>query len=342
MGITPHWTESIGGYQMTTEIMLVTQNDLDAAKVKLGTLTRESALSNFAKFLGIEMKSEKTIAQYQSQIKGFFVWCLDNNILAWQAVKPEIKAYGSYLNELRKAGKLSVSTANSRLVTVRRFFAALRENGYRTDNPCFGVKSLKDNSARVTKMKCLDQTAIKLLLDAAEKFTPKNKTRNQAAIVLMGLVGLRGFEVCNIQRKDIDEVKHSLLIHGKRGKDRIVGITPTQFKFIQALLAITPNDPNAYLFVNKSPKRGKNVNLQPRGLRLVIDTLLKKTSLKQARISTHSLRHTSGVALRKAGKSLQDIANLFGHDDINTTRIYTDYVDQIEHPITESLDYLLA
>jgi integrase len=39
----------------------------------------------------------------------------------------------------------------------------------------------------------------------------------------------------------------------------------------------------------------------------------------------HSLRHTFGVELARAGVGIEDIAELMGHADIETARIYTKF-----------------
>lgn len=325
--------------------MLVSQSQLDTAKERLESLNKDAAMATFNKFLGTTCRvNPKTLIQYFSQIQDFFSWCLGHFITPWMATKDDVAAYVCFLDNdcLTRTGlKISSATKKSRFVTVRRFFKALKENGYRLDDPCFGVVGIKDNTKPVTRMKSLGNGEASLLLDAVERFTPKQKIRNQAAIVLMAWLGLRGFEVCNLQRKDIDVNQQTLLVHGKHSKDRVVKATSQQFEYVQKLLDTIPSNPDAYLFVNVSTKAGKHQNLQPRGLRMIIDNLMLKLNLKRPRTSLHSLRHFCGVELRKHGKDLQEIADLLGHTNINTTRIYTEYVNQVVNPVTSCLDELL-
>lgn len=334
---------------MDTAIMVVTPQQIESAKIKLDSLTKDVALKVFSYFLNSEERlNQKTLAQYYYQIKTFFAWCEVNNVTPWQANKQDVVSYVDYLADLartKQGNKLASATINSRLITVRRFFESLKTHGYIIYNPAKEVKQVRDNSLPVSKMKCLDTSMIpiKNLLDAAEKYTLAHKIRNQAAIVLMGFLGLRGFEVCQLKRKDIDENNRSILIHGKHSKDRITGMSVAQWQYVKALLDTIPIDQEAYLFTSESHyKSSKNPHLSARGLRYMIDDLLVKIGLKQPRKSSHSLRHTCGVSLRKKGYTLEQIASLLGHSDINTTKVYTEYLDLVVNPISASLDEVLA
>lgn len=326
---------------------IITQRDIANTIAKQSDLTRNEAMQVFAYFLRVDQRvSPKTLLQYHSQIKCFFAWCEVNNLPPWHATLSDLNLYATYLVELArtKTGlKLATVTINSRLITVRRFFEGLKAHGYITENPAKDLKLIKDHSTQSSKLKCLEDGSIKKLMDEAAKDKPKQKARNQAAIVLMGLCGLRGFEVCNIKRKDIDVTTRSILIHGKHSKDRIMGISAMQFQYIQALLAITNDDPESYLFTSLSNRKSKtHTQINPRGLRLMLDKLLIKLGMKQPKKSLHALRHTCGVELTKKGFAIDQIAALLGHSNINTTKIYTEYVDLVVNPISASLDSVLA
>lgn len=319
------------------QMMVVSQSQIAEAQAKQATLTNESAQVAFAQFLHLEMVNPKTISQYHSQIKIFFEWCKDHHFPAWQATYLDIKAYRLFLAEK----KLAKSTVNSRLVTVRRFFQALQDAGYRLDNPASGIRPLRDDSIPVSRIKWLSEAQIQAMLDLAGKAYPTTKMRNQAAIILMAFCGLRGQEVCNVQRKDIDVEQRSLLVHGKRAKDRLIGLTPKQFEYIQALLDTIPEHPETFLFTNASNKKGQHPNLQVRGLRTMIDSLLIRLKIKQPKTSSHSLRRACAHALYRKGVDMYGIAEQLGHADINTTKRYIDSLDLVQNPVTSVLDNLL-
>ncbi len=332
---------------METGIMAISHQQIIDVKKTLDTLDKDKAIKIFSYFLIYEERlSQKTLEQYYYQIKSFFAWCEVNNLLPWKATKDDINQYIIYLSELavtKQGNHLAPATINARLIAVKRFFEALKEREYIAENPAKKVKGVKEHSLAVAKMKCLDSSMIpiKQLLDAAAKHP--HKTRNQAAIVLMGFLGLRSFEVCLLKCKDIDDAKKSILIHGKGNKNRITGMSDIQFQYIKALLDTRPNDPEAFLFVSESPRKSKeNPHLSARGLRYMIDSLMIETGLKKPRLSNHSLRHTCGVNLAKNGYSLDQIAKLLGHSDINTTKVYTDYLDLVANPISASLDQVFA
>jgi len=62
--------------------------------------------------------------------------------------------------------------------------------------------------------------------------------------------------------------------------------------------------------------------LTDRGVRLIIDDIIKKSALN-LKISPHSFRHSFATMLLSEGCDLKSVQELLGHVNLSTTSIYT-------------------
>jgi site-specific recombinase XerD len=81
-------------------------------------------------------------------------------------------------------------------------------------------------------------------------------------------------------------------------------------------LEARPEAQHDYLFVGK--RKGQ---LKPWGIQYVTSKYAYLAKLDN--VTPHTLRHTFGKNLVDAGVSLDKVATLLGHKNLNTTRLYT-------------------
>ncbi len=65
----------------------------------------------------------------------------------------------------------------------------------------------------------------------------------------------------------------------------------------------------------------RNEGVQSKTIQRAVQRFAKKAELKN--VTPHTLRHSFAKALIDAGVSLEKVATLLGHSNLNTTRIYT-------------------
>ncbi|WP_240416767.1 tyrosine-type recombinase/integrase [Paenibacillus periandrae] len=226
-----------------------------------------------------------------------------------------------------KANKLFNATTRARIISaIKAFFKWAVKQQYLKYDVAQSIDSPKLET-RIPKSLTLED-AIKMERAAAQR---KIAERDYLITVIFLLLGLRVSELVSIDLIHIDEYEGTISIIGKGDKERKLMLTP---KIVRALDAYRPvrqdilNRRNRIdqpaLFV--SEKRGDR--LTRRGVELIIEEIALVSGAKAGagfKVSPHKLRHTCATVLYNEGKDadLLAIAELLGHKDPNTTKIYT-------------------
>ena len=178
----------------------------------------------------------------------------------------------------------------------------------------------KDQIKRVTSLKTdkklpnvLTANYINELLDSLP-VSDNKEIRDKAILELMYSSGLRVSEVSNLVIKDIRSNK-SIKVLGKGSKERVLPITERAFNSINNYLKIARE-----IFANE--KSGQFLFLGIRGGKLR-DREIRRIVKLRVGTFPHSLRHTFATHLLDGGADLRIVQELLGHNDPNTTQIYT-------------------
>ena len=154
----------------------------------------------------------------------------------------------------------------------------------------------------------LTKDEVKQLIDCSE--TGKSKL----IISMLYATGLRVSEIVNLKISDLNfEEKIGKVIAGKGKKDRMFVMPEKINEQLKDYLAKHPN--NQYLFSEAKP-------LTTRNIQKIIKHTAKKANL-QKRITPHTLRHSYATHLLENGTDIRYIQVLLGHENLNTTQIYT-------------------
>jgi len=237
-----------------------------------------------------------------------------------------IKSYKNditqYLNEENKIGEFSKflkncskknyskSTINRKITSVRSFLLWSAENDYFERSLIKSVTSLKTDKKLPN---VLTANYINELLDSLPESDNK-EIRDKAILELMYSSGLRVSEVTNLVIKDIRNNK-SIKVLGKGSKERILPITKRAFNSINNYLKISRE-----IFANE--KSEQYLFLGIRGGKLS-DREIRRIVKLRVGTFPHSLRHTFATHLLDGGADLRIVQELLGHNDPNTTQIYT-------------------
>ena len=162
-----------------------------------------------------------------------------------------------------------------------------------------------------------------------------NVCENKKHKVILGLLyscSLRVSELINLKWKDIDRSRMIInIIQAKGAKDRQVGLN-------QPLIDLLTEYYHQYKSViyvlngqNGVPQYSET------SVNLVIKHLAEKAGIKNKRVYTHLIRHTSATHMLENGTDINLIQKLLGHSNVKTTNIYThishNLISKIPSPI---------
>ncbi len=103
---------------------------------------------------------------------------------------------------------------------------------------------------------------------------------------------------------------------GKGTKRREIPLNARARKAILDYLRVRPEVESEYLFLGQ-----RNEAIQSKTVQRAVGRFTETTDLKY--VTPHTLRHTFAKSLIDSGISLDKVATLLGHTNLNTTRIYT-------------------
>lgn len=168
----------------------------------------------------------------------------------------------------------------------------------------------------------LQENEVTRLAHAADARTSLGR-RDRAILLCMSELGLRASDVAELHLEDVDTAARVLRL--RRRKERESVLVPMTQKLTEALGAYIgrgrPACTTRSVFVLHRAPRGKP--LTPIGIRDVVQRLAVRVGLGHRVRGTHILRHSVASRMLGAGASLKQIADLFGHQSIDTTMIYT-------------------
>jgi integrase/recombinase XerC len=282
--------------------------------------TGEQVLAQYERRLHTEEDlTAVTIRNYLSDLRHFAVWCESvwsqgreekSPFIPGAVTTPMLTDYRTYLQQELH---LKPNSVNRSLISLKRYFAWLLSTGQTRYDPAKVVKLVGEE---VSAPRHLDDQEEQALVAAVIE---AGNLRDWAIIVLMLHTGLRARELCTLTRAQVKLGKRSgiLSVCGKHNKYREIPLNATARA---ALLTYDstlqkPSQDTTPLFASEK----RRTQLTERGLGYLIKKYATKANLHH--VSPHDLRHRFGYRMAMS-VPLHRLAQLMGHDSINTTLRY--------------------
>lgn len=263
-----------------------------------------------------ETKSPNTARAYGRDLDDFVTWFQQTSGSQFEPAAVTSLDVREYRRALQNR-RASAATINRRLAALTSYFRWAVEQGQVPDNPAAGVSGM---GAVKLAPKWLERTEQNGLVRQARK---KGSLRDMAIVVLLLNTGLRVSELCDLEMGDIKISDRKGSVHvraGKGQKDRSVPLNGEAREAMENYLATLPaswrDNPRQQIWRNQ---RGES--LTPAGVQNLVREYARRAKLPGC--TPHTLRHSFGKNLVDAGVPLDQVAALLGHENLNTTRIYT-------------------
>lgn len=249
-----------------------------------------------------DINSNSSIESYKYDLKDFIKY-IDLKIDCKDLKRLEIaelqELINNYMRSLKDRG-LKPKTINRKVISVNKFMKYLdlecRAKGLRVQKKLFLNNTLSNSD-------------INKMLRVCEN------SRDRAIIITLYGSGLRISELLKITVKDIN--KKTILIQGKRGKYREIILPIKVRKALKEYLEVRPKSDISQLFI------GTKGALKRQAINKIIKKYSRKAKVKLDKAHPHSFRHLFCKNLAEQGIGIDIIASLAGHENIETTSIYT-------------------
>ncbi len=275
---------------------------------------------------GIKGVSPETVKTYKAAFKLFLKFSSRHLSKAGTALRLEDMTPAlifSFLDYLEQQRKNSTRTRNARLVALKSFAKMLRllHPAHREiSEMIFNIPQKRFGKRLIGYMGYDDILRVFASVDLRKK----EGFRDYTILHLLFDSGARASEVANLEIEFFDPTKKTLILKGKGGNYRLIELQPKTIELVECYiknyrLVAKPIYSNR-LFINQR-REGFTRNGIYRICKKYLSKALSAKQLENLN-PAHSFRHSCAVHLLLSGKSLTDIKNHLGHENLKSTMVY--------------------
>ncbi len=252
-------------------------------------------ITEFKSYLVKVEKSNNTYEKYMRDIYAFFEWIEDKEI-----TKELVSQYKEHILK-----KYKISSVNSMLSSLNSFFDFCGRYDLKTKLIKVQRKIFENANKNLTK------TEYEKLLTVAKQ---KGDMR---LYYLMQTICATGIRVSELKFITTNSVKSGVALIDCKGKIRTVILSKSLCKMLASYIKANKIR-NGSIFVTKS-----GMPLDRSNIWKLMKNLCKQAGVCPDKVFPHNLRHLFAKTYYAAKKDIVRLADILGHSNINTTRIYT-------------------
>ena len=278
----------------------------------------------FTEYLTTQDRSPVTIRGYLADLEKFARWFEQTNgemLTPQNLTAADLREYRQYLLTVQRA---KPATINRALSAVRAYAAWAHTEGIIPANPVANIRGEKTGKPRPRWLTKQEEFRVQRELEKAVSAANTEQRRlrairDRSIVTLLLHTGLRVSELCALDLPDLTLTERKGDLHVRQGKGmkaRIIPLNRVARNALRQWLSVRPAVDADAVFVNL---RGGMGRMKPRSVQDLLAVVSRRIG---AKVTPHILRHTFAKRLVDAGVSLEKVAELLGHESIETTRVY--------------------
>lgn len=271
-------------------------------------------IQKFREHLLNEEKAIATVEKYIRDVLVFMTWLSDAEI-----TKAVVLRYKQELTE-----NYAPASVNAALSSLNSFFAFNEWYDCR-------VKALKiQRQIFASKDKELTKAEYERLLIAAKQ------RKNQRLYYLMQTICSTGLRVSEIKYVTVEAVRNGQANINCKGKMRVVLLTKQLCKMLKGYIKDN-NIKSGSVFITKTGKPLDRSNIWSD-----LKKLCESAGVAKEKVFPHNFRHLFARTYYSLQKDIVRLADILGHSNINTTRLYTMESGEVHRMQLQKLGLLLC
>jgi integrase/recombinase XerC len=293
-----------------------------------GLSVGEKEASLLATYFAQRDFSVHTRRAIQNDLRKFVRWFTQSNREVFRMRRVTLRDVTDFRNHLHRDHRQAVASVNRALVSIRRFFDWLVQQGVLPSNPAKAVKELR---RQPLAPKGLERAVVRRLLREIEL---REDVRAGAIFSFLLYTGCRVSDLVNLKLADLmisDRSGSVVFRYGKGNKQRMVPLPLPARRALQTYLESRPSVESSNVFVGE---RGAITDCGVRAL------CRKYSAVIGVRLHPHVFRHTMAKQfLADNGNDLVSLAQILGHESLNTTSRYSQRSDEQLAEVMDRLSY---
>ena len=302
-------------------------------------------LREYASYVStIKGNSEKTVCEYLLDLRTFFRFYLTrrDSLSPSREEFEEMSISSISLSDVRavNAGTIieflmftnfqrdnNTTTRMRKLSSLRSFYHYVHGKKHYVDsNPTIEVDGPK-KSKTLPKYLTFEE-AVKLLETVKSDVKSPTRQRDYSIIALFLNTGMRLSELVGLNLESFDADITFVKVLGKGNKERIIYLNDAAKDAVVSYLRVRLDPRYIRTDINAFFLSGRQQRISNKTVQWIIYKYLDLAGLGSKGLSVHKLRHTAATLMyQSGGVDIRVLKDILGHEQLNTTQIYTHVVD---------------
>jgi site-specific recombinase XerD len=229
-----------------------------------------------------------------------------------------------FLNDLEDKRKNTVRSRNVRLAAIRTFMRYVLFRDPASLPITHRVLAIPMKRFDRPSLTLLSRDEVEAILNAPNCSTWSGR-RDRVMFGMFYNTGARLSEIITMRVQDVlPDGRRFVQIHGKGRKQRVVPLWKDTVAQVKEWLRSNGLAADMPVFPNRNGRPMSRTGIEDRLRRAVQAAAVHCPSLKDRRISPHSIRHATAMHLLQSGVDLTVVAMWLGHESIATTHLYVE------------------